>query len=149
MKLKQITRALKYRNFRLFFCGQCISLTGTWMQSIAISWLVYRLTNSPFLLGVVGFTGQISTFLLSPFFGVLVDRWNRHRIILITQALAMLQAGVLALLVITGKAQVWHIIVLSLLLGLINAFDMPSRQAFIVEIVDKKKEEMANAIALN
>lgn len=146
--LQSIIRTLRYRNFRLFFGGQSISLIGTWMQRIALAWLVYRLTNSAFLLGLVGFTGQIPTFLLAPFAGVLVDRWNRHRMLVATQVLAMTQALALSLLVLTGTVRFWHIILLSLLLGSINAFDIPARQSFVVEMVEKK-ENLGNAIALN
>jgi MFS family permease len=146
--LKSITRALHHRNFRLFFGGQSISLIGTWMQRIALAWLVYRLTNSAFLLGFVGFSSQIPTFLLTPFAGVLVDRWNRHRMLVATQALAMVQALILSVLVLTATIRIWHIIGLSLVLGIINAFDIPARQAFIVDMVEKR-EDLGNAIALN
>lgn len=146
--VKFILRALRYRNYRLFFCGQSISLIGTWIQGITASWLVYRLTNSALLLGVVGFAGQIPTFLLAPFAGVFADRWNRHRIIIITQILAMLQAFGLAILALTGVIAVWQIIALSIFLGLCNAFDIPTRQSFLVEMIDKK-EDLGNAIALN
>jgi len=146
--LKFILRSLHYRNYRLFFGGQGISLIGTWIQNIAMSWLVYSLTNSALLLGIVGFAGQIPTFLLTPFAGVLVDRWNRHRILVVTQTLAMLQAFILALLVLTGNVTVWHIIPLSVFLGLVNAFDIPARQTFVVEIIENRKD-LGNAIALN
>ncbi len=146
--LKLVIRALRHRNFRLFFGGQSISLIGTWMQRIALAWLVYRLTNSAFLLGLVGFTNQIPTFLLAPFAGVLIDSWNRHRMLVVTQALAMVQAFILSLLVLTGTVLIWHIIMLSLVLGIINAFDMPARQSFMVDMVEKK-EDLRNAIALN
>jgi MFS family permease len=146
--LRVVFRALKYRNYRLFFSGQSVSLIGTWMQRIAMAWLVYRLTNSAFLLGVVGFAGQIPTFLLAPFCGVWTDRWNRHRILVVTQTMAMIQAFILALLVLTGTIAVWQIIVLSIILGSINAFDIPARQAFVVEMVERK-EDLGNAIALN
>ena len=146
--LRLVFRSLRYRNYRLFFGGQGISLIGTWMQRVAQIWLVYRLTNSAFLLGVVGFAGQIPTFLLTPFAGVLADRWNRRRIIIATQFLAMLQALFLALLVLTGTVEVWHIVCLSISLGVINAFDMPTRQSFVVDMVEKK-EDLGNAIALN
>jgi MFS family permease len=142
-----ILPALQHRNYRLFFGGQGISLIGTWMQRIAMWWLVYRLTNSPFLLGVVGFTGQIPIFLLTPFAGVLADRMNRQRVLVITQTLAMMQAFILALLVLAGAIAVWHIISLSIFLGVIDAFDMPVRQSFMVEIVQAK--DLGNAIALN
>src|SRR6266576_5865401 len=141
-------RALRHKNYRLFFSGQSISLIGTWMTRIATSWLVYRLTGSAFLLGVVGFAGQIPSFLLAPFAGVLVDRWNRHRLLVGTQVLALLQSLALASLALSGHIKIWHVIVLSVFQGLINAFDMPARQAFVVEMVEKR-EDLANAIALN
>ncbi len=141
-------RALSHKNYRLFFSGQSISLMGTWMQRIAMSWLVYRLTNSAFLLGVIGFVGQIPIFLLTPLAGVFADRWNRHRILLITQTLAMIQALGLALLVLTGTIAVWHILSLSIFLGLVDAFDMPARQSFVVEMVENRGD-LGNAIALN
>src|SRR5690349_11876095 len=143
-----MVRALRHPNYRLFFCGQIVSLVGTWMTRVATSWLVYRLTGSPLLLGLVGFAGQIPSFLLAPFAGVLVDRWNRHRLLVVTQVLAMLQSAALAVLALTGWIQLWHILVLSVFQGLINAFDMPARQAFVVEMVEKR-EDLANAIALN
>jgi len=146
--LNSSIRALRYRNFQLFFGGQGISLIGTWMQRIALAWLVYRLTNSAFLLGFVGFTGQIPTFLFAPFAGVLADRWNRQRMLILTQTLAGLQALVLSLLVLTETVSIWHIIVLSIFLGIINAVDVPARQSFMVEMVEKK-EDLGNAIALN
>lgn len=141
-------RALQYRNFRLFFAGQSISLTGTWMQTIAMSWLVYRMTGSALLLGVVGFASQIPTFILSPFAGVLADRYNRHRIIILTQTLSMVQAFILAALTLTGVIAVWHIIALGIFLGCINSLDIPARQSFLIEMVEKK-EVLGNAIALN
>jgi len=141
-------RALAHKNYRLFFSGQSISLIGTWMTRIATSWLVYRLTGSALLLGVVGFAGQIPSFLLAPFAGVLVDRWNRHRLLVITQVLALVQSLAMAVLTMSGLIRMWHIIVLSVFQGLINAFDMPARQAFVVEMVDRR-EDLANAIALN
>jgi MFS family permease len=146
--LKSIVRSLHHRNFRLFFSGQSISLIGTWMQRIALGWLVYRLTSSAFLLGLVGFAGQIPTFLLASFAGVLADRYNRHRILIFTQTLAMIQAIVLSFLVLSHLIKIWHIIVLSMVLGIINAFDMPTRQSFMVEMVEEKKD-LGNAIALN
>src|SRR5436853_671689 len=118
-------RALEHRNYRLFFSGQSISLIGTWMTRIAASWLVYRLTGSALLLGLVGFAGQIPTFLLAPFAGVLVDRWNRHRVLVITQILAMIQSLALAGLTLAHRVTVWHVIWLGAFQGLINAFDMP------------------------
>jgi len=141
-------RALRHKNYRLFFSGQSISLIGTWMTRIATSWLVYRLTGSALLLGVVGFAGQIPSFLLAPFAGVLVDRWNRHRLLVITQVLALLQSLAMAILALTGLIKIWQVIALSVFQGLVNAFDMPARQAFVVEMVDRR-EDLANAIALN
>jgi MFS family permease len=142
-----IPPALQYRNYRLFFGGQGISLIGTWMQRIAMGWLVYRLTNSAFLLGLVGFTSQIPIFLLTPFAGVLADRMNRRRVLVVTQTLAMIQAFVLTVLVLTGTTAVWHIVCLSVFLGVVDAFDMPIRQSFMVEMVQTK--DLASAIALN
>src|SRR5262249_34578568 len=141
-------RALDHRNYRLFFIGQSISLIGTWMTRIATSWLVYRLTNSALLLGVVGFAGQLPSFLLAPVAGVLVDRWNRHRLLVATQALAMAQSLALAALTLTGAIKIWHVIALSAFQGMINAFDTPARQAFVVEMVDDRRD-LPNAIALN
>ena len=141
-------RALDHRNYRLFFSGQSISLIGTWMTRIATSWLVYRLTNSSLLLGVVGFVGQFPSFLLAPVAGVLVDRWNRHRLLMATQVMAMAQSFALAALTLTGVVKIWQVIALSAFQGVINAFDMPARQAFVVEMVEKR-EDLSNAIALN
>ncbi len=141
-------RSLKHRNYRLFFAGQGISLIGTWMQQIAMSWLVYQMTHSALLLGVVGFSGQIPSFLLAPFAGVLADRWNRRRVLVITQTLSMLQAFALAALVLTKTVSVWHIIPLSILLGCVNAFDITTRQAFVPDMLEKR-EDLGNAIALN
>lgn len=148
LSLRTILRALKYKNYRLFFGGQIISLTGTWMQQVAVSWLVYRLTNDAFLLGVVGFSSQIPTFLVSPFAGVIADRISRHKILIATQTLSMLQAIGLVFLFYNGSINVLHVIILNSFLGLINGFDIPVRQAFVVEMVDKK-EDLGNAIALN
>lgn len=141
-------RALHHRNYRLFFGGQGISLIGTWMQQIAVSWLVYRLTHSPALLGLVAFTGRVPTFFFAPLAGVLVDRWNRRRILIITQTLAMAQAFLLALLVLESSIAIWHIILLSIFLGCVNALDIPTRQAFVMEMVEKH-EDIGNAVALN
>jgi len=146
--IRLIFRALTHRNYRLFFGGQGVSLIGTWMQQIAMSWLVYRLTNSVFLLGLIGFSSQISSLFFSPFAGVLSDRWNRHRILVVTQSLAMIQAFILAFLTLTDVVAVHHLIILSIFLGLVNAFDMPTRQAFVVEMVEKRAD-LGNAIALN
>ena len=141
-------RALRAPNFRLFFSGQSISLIGTWMTRIATSWLVYRLTGSAWLLGIVGFMGQIPTFLLAPFAGVWVDRWNKRSVLVWTQALAALQSLALAALTLTHRITIRDILALSVMQGLINAFDMPGRQAFLVEMVDDKRD-LGNAIALN
>ncbi len=145
---RNIFRAFRYRNYRLYFGGQGISLIGTWMQRIAMGWLVYRLTNSMFLLGFVGFLSALPMLFITPFAGVLVDRINRFQIVLWMQILATIQALILWLLVFTNTIQIWQIIVLSIFLGLVNAFDMPARQSFVVEMVDKK-EDLGNAIALN
>ncbi|HEX3036263.1 MAG TPA: MFS transporter [Thermodesulfobacteriota bacterium] len=148
MRLQNVFRALHSRNYRLFFSGQAISLIGTWITRIATGWLVYRLTDSALLLGVVGFASQIPTFFLTPFTGVLADRWNRHDTLVITQVLAMVHSLILAALTLTGVITVWHIIALSVFQGLINAFEIPARQSFVVEMVEKK-EDLGNAIALN
>ncbi len=148
MQLTLIVRALKHKNYRLYYTGQGISLIGTWMQRIALSWLVYRLTGSAFLLGVVGFAGQIPTFFLAPFTGVLVDRYNRHTLLMITQILAMLQSLILAIAVLTDVISIKQIILLSIFIGVVNAFDMPGRQSFLIDIVEKR-EDLSNAIALN
>ncbi|MBN1271325.1 MAG: MFS transporter [Candidatus Aminicenantes bacterium] len=146
--IRIIFRSLRYRNYRLFFSGQSLSLIGTWIQRLAMPWLVYRLSESPFLLGVVGFAGQIPTFLLAPFAGVLSDRWNRYQILITTQILAMIQALILATLFLTGAIKVSHIVFLSVVLGCINAFDVPARQSLLIEMVDKSND-LGNAIALN
>lgn len=147
-RVKNMFRALRHRNYRIFCCGQSVSLIGTWMQYIAVSWLVYRLTSSPFMLGLVGFVGQLPAFVISPLAGVLGDRHDRRRILIITQLLAMIQAAVLAFLVLTRQIQVWHIITLSAFLGVVNSFDMTIRQALTVEMIDDR-EDLGNAIALN
>jgi MFS family permease len=143
-----LTRALRHRNYRLFFSGQTVSLVGTWITRIATSWLVYRLTHSVFLLGVVGFFGQIPTLLLAPFTGVLIDRWNRHHILVVTQVLAMLQSVALAVLTLAGIITVTEILALQVVQGIINAFDTPARQTFVVEMVTDRAD-LPNAIALN
>ena len=143
-----LVRALGSRNFRLFFFGQAVSLIGTWMQLIAMRWLVYRLTKSELMLGMVGFISDIPLFLLVPFAGVLADRLKRHRIMVVTQALSAVQAAVLAVLVLTDQVAVWHVLVLGGLLGIISAFDITARQAFIVDIIEER-EDLPNAIALN
>ncbi len=146
--LRSVGRALRYRNYRLFFTGQSISLVGTWLTKVATAWLVYRLTGSAWLLGVVAFAGQIPTFVLAPLAGVLVDRWNRRRVLLVTQALAMLQSALLATLTLGGSIRVWQIVALNVIQGLIDAFDMPVRQSMVVRMVDDRAD-LSNAIALN
>lgn len=146
-KLPFVLRGLRHRNYRLFFGGQLISLIGTWMQTVAQSWLVYRLTNSAVLLGFVGFASQILVFLLAPVGGSAADRYNRRRILLATQMTSMFLALVLATLTLTGRVQVWHIFALAASLGMVNAFDVPTRQAFAVDMVGR--EDLINAIALN
>jgi MFS family permease len=141
-------RSLKHWNYRLFFAGQGISLIGTWMQQLAMSWLVYRMTHSALLLGIVGFSGMIPSCLLAPFAGVLADRWNKRRVLVITQTLSMLQAFALAALVLTETVSIWHIIPLSIFLGCVNAFDIITRQAFVPDMLERK-EDLGNAIALN
>jgi MFS family permease len=142
-----VLRALAHRDFRLFFFGQLVSLIGTWMQSVAQSWLVYRLTGSSVLLGLVGFAGQVPVFLLSPAGGTLADTRSRHRIIIATQTLAMLLALALAALTLSGRVQLSHIFLLASLLGVVNAFDIPARQSFLVQLVGR--DDLMNAIALN
>jgi MFS family permease len=148
MTLQSFARSLAHRNYRLFFAGQGISLIGTWMQQVALGWLVYDLTHSPFWLGVVGFCGQIPGFFIAPVAGVMSDRWNLRKTLLVTQSAALLQAAMLAILDATGTIAIWQIVPLSLFSGIINAFDMPARQAFLVHMVDRK-EDLPNAIALN
>ncbi|AFY96741.1 MFS transporter [Chamaesiphon minutus] len=145
---KYLPPALRSRNYQLFFAGQGISLIGTWMTQIATVWLVYHLTSSALMLGIVGFTSQIPNFLLTPFGGVLVDRFPRQRILIVTQILAMVQSLTLAALALTGVVQIWHLLVLSLFQGMINAIDAPARQAIVTELVDRP-EDLANAIAIN
>src|SRR5690242_19882561 len=147
-KRLSIGRALHHRNYRLFFGGQSVSLVGTWITRIATSWLVYRLTGSALLLGVVGFAGQIPTLILTPFTGVLVDRWDRHRILVVTQVLSMLQSLALAVLTLGGIITVTDILVLQAIQGIINSFDTPARQAFVVQMVEDRRD-LPNAIALN
>src|ERR1019366_8605662 len=142
-----VFRSLKHRNFRLFFGGQIISLVGTWMQIIAQTWLIYRLTGSAVLLGVLGFVSQIPIFLLSPIGGLAADRWPRRRVVLMTQAASMLLAFILAALALTGRIRIWEIMCLATLLGAVNAFDVPARQSFVIEMVGRG--DLLNAIALN
>ena len=141
-------RALQHRNYRLFFAGQSISLIGTWMTRLATSWLVYRLTNSAFLLGFIGFAGQVPSFILGPIAGVWVDRLNRHRVLVATQVLSMIQSFWLAALALTHHITYNDIFWLSIFQGVINAFDMPTRQAFVTQMVERR-EDLPNAIALN
>jgi MFS family permease len=141
-------RALRNANFRRFYIGQGISLIGTWMQQLAMSWLVYRLTGSAMMLGVIGFASQIPTLVFVPLAGALADRVDKRKLLLGTQAFSMLQALTAAFLVLTGLVTVWQLIVLGVVLGIINAFDMPVRQSFVIEMIDRK-EDLPNAIALN
>jgi MFS family permease len=145
---KFLPPALKSRNYRLFFAGQGISLIGSWMTQIATVWLVYHITSSPLMLGIVGFTSQIPNFILTPFGGVLVDRFSRHRILITTQVLAMLQSLTLAALALSGTINIELILILSFIQGVISAADAPARQAFVTELVERK-EDLANAIAIN
>ncbi len=147
-RTRSLLRALHSRNYRLFVAGHGISLVGTWMQQVAMSWLVYRLTGSAMLLGIVGFTSQIPSFFLAPVAGVLADRWEKRRLLLATQTLALIQAALLAIIVLTGVVHIWQIIMLSLFLGIVNAFDIPVRQSFVVQMVDSR-DDLSNAIALN
>ncbi|MFA5531474.1 MAG: MFS transporter [Thiohalomonadaceae bacterium] len=146
--LVHMVRALRFRNYRLYFTGQSISLIGAWMTRLTTSWLVWRLTHSPEMLGLVAFIGHVPTLLLAPVAGVWVDRLDRHRLLVVTQVLAMLQVFTLAGLTLTGWVEVWHVIVLQLIQGVINAFDMPTRQALLVDLVDDRAD-LPNAIALN
>ena len=144
----RLTRALQHRNFRLFFGGQSISLVGTWITRVATSWLIYRLTGSALLLGVAGFAGQIPTLLITPFAGVLVDRMDRRRMLVITQVASLVQSAVLAALTLAGHVTVMQIVALQIVQGIINAFDTPARQAFVSEMVEDRRD-LPNAIALN
>ena len=144
---KSLARSFEHRDYRLFFTGQFISLVGTWMQQVAQSWLVYRLTGSSLSLGLVGFAGQFPVFALSIFGGVMADRLHRRNVLVATQAAALVQAAMLAWLTLSGQVQVWHVMVLAVLLGIVNAVDMPTRQSFVVDLVGKK--DLHNAIALN
>ena len=145
---KHLFRALGARNYRLFFTGQALSLLGTWVQQVGVGWLAYRLTKSPAWLGLIAFSSQIPTFLAAPFAGVLTDRWNKRTILLVTQILAMAQAALLTLLVLTGTIAPWHLVVLSIWAGTISGFEMTTRHSLLVEMVDDK-DHLGNAIALN
>jgi MFS family permease len=142
-----LLRALRHRNYRLFISGQLVSLIGTWMQSVAESWLVYRLTGSAVLLGVVGFANRIPVLLLSTVGGALADRYDRQRIVIAAQVASMCLAGLLAFLTLSGLVQVWHLMAIAAALGIVNAFDIPARQSFVVQLV--AREDLQNAIALN
>ena len=146
-RLKDMFRSLRHRNFQLFFSGQMISLIGTWMQNIAQAWLVYSMTGSALLLGVVGFAGQIPIFIFAPLGGLAADRWNRHRVVICTQVASMILAFALAALTLMHIVKVWEVIVLAALLGVVNAFDVPARQSFLIEMVSR--DDLMNAIALN
>src|SRR5689334_22390421 len=145
--LKQTFRALRHRNFRLFISGQAISLIGTWMQNVAQAWLVYRLTHSELLLGTVWFCTQIPVFALASFGGLISDRYSRWRIVILTQTFSLLQALGLALLTLSGRVQVWEVMASAVMLGCINAFDMPARQSLIIHLTSK--DDLLNAISLN
>lgn len=144
----RIGRALRHRNYRLFFFGQAISLIGTWLTRFATVWMVYKLTHSGAMLGVVAFCSQAPTSIIAPFAGVVVDRWNRHRVIVVSQIAAMLQSAALALLAFSGHMAVWHLMLLGTVQAVINAFDMPARQSFLRELIDEPSD-LPNAIALN
>ncbi|MEO6707762.1 MAG: MFS transporter, partial [Ginsengibacter sp.] len=148
MNLPSSLRALNYRNFQLYMGGQSISLVGTWMQRIAVSWLVYVLTHSAFMLGLVAFASRIPMLILSPYAGAYVDRHSRYKTLLVTQVASMVQAGLLALVVLTNHYNITIIILLSIMLGVINAFDAPSRQSLMIVLV-KSNRDLPNAIALN
>jgi len=146
-RLALAVRALRHRNFQLFFAGQLISLIGTWMQTVAQSWLVYRMTGSALLLGTVGFASQFPVFIMAPLGGIVADRHKRQRVVIGTQTTSMILAAILAVLTITGRVQVWQIMVIAAGLGVVNAFDIPARQAFLIDMVGR--EDLMNAIALN
>lgn len=146
--LPSMLRALRHRNYRLFFGGQSISLIGTWMTRIATVWLVWRLTHSPEMLGLLGFAGQVPTFLITPFAGVWVDRLDRHRLLVVTQVLEMVQSFALAALALSGVVQVWQVFALQVLQGIVNAFDMPTRQSLLIDLIEDRAD-LSNAVALN
>ena len=146
--LAHAVRALRSRNFRLFLSGQSVSLIGTWMTRLALSWLTYRLSHSELLLGLVGFMGQIFSFLLAPFAGVWIDQMDRRKVLIVTQALSAAQSLALAYLALSGKITIHEILVLAAIQGLVDGLAMPARQAFVVKMVDVKTD-LGNAIALN
>ncbi len=148
VNLKHMFRSLRGRNYALFFFGQGVSVVGTWMQTTALAMLVYVMTDSKWMLGVVGFASAIFSFLVAPIAGVFTDRWNRRSILLVTQSLALLQAAILAALTLTHTLQIGHILALAFFSSLINAVDVPNRQSFVVQMVDRR-EDLPNAIALN
>lgn len=148
VRVHHLLRAMKHRNYRIFFMGEMVSLSGLWMQRVAMSWLVYRLTDSAFMLGAVDFIGQIPVFFLGMFTGVILEKMDLKKVIFICQGLSMAHAFSLAVLTLSGRVEYWHIIILSALLGVVNAFEIPARQAFVVHLVDKS-EDLGNAIALN
>src|SRR5471030_1345124 len=141
-------RAFKNRNYRLYFVGQSASLIGTWMQKTAVSWVIYTLTHSTFMLGLTLFASQFPSFLFSLMGGVVSDRYNSFRVLLTTQVASMIQATLLAILIFANHYRVWEILTLSVLLGVINAFDVPARQSLVYEMVDDK-DDLPNALALN
>ena len=147
-RVRLALRALDHRNYKLFFAGQSLSLVGTWMTQVATSWLVYRLTNSALLLGVVGFAGQVPALILTPFAGVWLDRWNRHKVLKLTQTLSMVQSFALAALALSGQINIYHVIGLTMFQGVVNALDMPARQSFVIELIENRAD-LPNAIALN
>jgi len=147
-RIRLAFRALRHRDLRLFFSGQAVSLIGTWMQQVAMSWLVYRLTGSALLLGVISFASQFPSLLMAPFAGALADRWSRYHIVVTTQLLSLVQASVLALLVLTDAVAVWHLMALSVTIGLINGVDIPARQALMIRLIGSP-DDLPNAIALN
>jgi MFS family permease len=147
-RLKELGRALAHRNYRLYVVGQGVSLIGTWMQQVGLSWMVYETTNSPLLLGLVSFSGQFPSVILAPIAGVYSDRWNRHRTLLVTQTAAMIQALLLVALLAFGQPHIAALVVLNLAAGIINAFDLPIRQAFLVDMITDRRD-LPNAIAIN
>lgn len=147
-KINSTFRALQYKNYRLFFSGQCISLIGTWIQQVAMSWLIYSLTKSPLIMGIIAFVSCIPSLLVSPFAGVVIDRINKFYAMIMTQTIFMIGAFIIATLALTGVVQVWHVVVLSVLMGIANAFDIPLRQSFVVQLVDDPRD-LSNAISLN
>ena len=148
MPLSQSLRAFRHRNYRLYFFGQGTSQIGTWMQLIAVSWLIYRLSGSAFLLGLAAFALQIPFLVLAPFAGVIVDRLVKRRVLYATQGTALAQSLVMFALVATGRVEPWHLVLGNFVLGLVNAFDSPARQSFLVELVGGR-EDLPNAIALS